>query len=330
MGSWNGTCGLTGLPITAGDEVIAFLIGVVPHTFGGRTRSERDYAANDSSGFCYPTDYAFPISLPFFGKYDDYGSVEDIGKGTFWLEQLRDFISPDKKDLAIERFVADEVERDQTVFRVEEGQAHYEELKYSAKDGLGVGLFMVLKSAVEAVLSIREAKTARATKYRFYRHPTLEQYIEGGALRYKRVLNNLGPGKLPWTRWQEEREPDYTKDEPLSNLVPHALVSRGLGGPTGQGSNFHEAVTLPAAERVLREEGLDSPKLKELSELCFWVEVVATSMAMTRGSWLPKSGKGSQLEDYSYYLAFADVAKQKAEEQRKKYQEWGMDADVYL
>lgn len=61
MGCWNGTCGLTNLPIFHGDEVYVFPI-IETHRGGS---------------FCYSTALYRPSVLPFRAKYNDYGAGED-------------------------------------------------------------------------------------------------------------------------------------------------------------------------------------------------------------------------------------------------------------
>lgn len=62
MGCWNGTCGLTNLPIVHGDEMYVFPI----------VESYRN-------SFCYSTALYRPSVLPFRAEYDDYGSGEKCG-----------------------------------------------------------------------------------------------------------------------------------------------------------------------------------------------------------------------------------------------------------
>lgn len=62
MGCWNGTCGLTNLPIMHGDEMYVFPI----------VDSYRD-------SFCYSTALYRPSVLPFRAAYNDYGGGEDCG-----------------------------------------------------------------------------------------------------------------------------------------------------------------------------------------------------------------------------------------------------------
>lgn len=63
MGSWNGTCGLTGLPISYGDDVYAILI-------------QKERAAHNPSAPCYPWELFTPATLMVRAKYNDYGGIE--------------------------------------------------------------------------------------------------------------------------------------------------------------------------------------------------------------------------------------------------------------
>ena len=78
MGCWNGTCYISKLPIHYGENVVMILVrerefkrrGECPHT-------------------CYPTDFYAPFGYPIYGKYDDYGGVEDIENAKEVLEYLK-------------------------------------------------------------------------------------------------------------------------------------------------------------------------------------------------------------------------------------------------
>lgn len=61
MGSWCKTCGLSGLHITAGEQVYVFVL-------------EKNNILNDQ---CYSTAFYRPFLLPFYSEYDDYGGGEN-------------------------------------------------------------------------------------------------------------------------------------------------------------------------------------------------------------------------------------------------------------
>ncbi len=74
MGCWNATCGLTGLPITDNDPVIAMVI-------------QEERIRDDEP--CYPWEMWSPASVIVRGLYDDYGGVHlsDVERHTLALSQ---------------------------------------------------------------------------------------------------------------------------------------------------------------------------------------------------------------------------------------------------
>lgn len=67
MGSWNKTCGLTNLPIFAGEQTLVFVL-------------EREHESTDN---CYATHLYRPLLLPFESTYNDYGGGENSGGAAF-------------------------------------------------------------------------------------------------------------------------------------------------------------------------------------------------------------------------------------------------------
>jgi hypothetical protein len=78
MGCWNKTCMVSNLHITAGQEVVVFLL--------------KEENRNNNYDYCYINSYFVPCLLPFYGKYNDYGSVENChGEGlNLLIEKVRE------------------------------------------------------------------------------------------------------------------------------------------------------------------------------------------------------------------------------------------------
>ena len=115
MGSWNGTCGVTHLPIYSGDDVVLLFL-----TNGG--------AKDFSNGMIYPNQSWSPCFFPVYGKYDDYGSVEEIDesscitsatykikKSTLIRGAVRDMINNLNKDIKLLDFYRELGESDKGV-----------------------------------------------------------------------------------------------------------------------------------------------------------------------------------------------------------------------
>lgn len=63
MGSWNQTCAITDLPIRSGEEVAVFFL--LNNRF------------NERANHCYWNTYYNLLPFHFYGKYDDYGGVQN-------------------------------------------------------------------------------------------------------------------------------------------------------------------------------------------------------------------------------------------------------------
>lgn len=70
MGCYNTTGFVSGLNVRCSDPIVA-----IPCVIEGSGK----YNPNNY----YTTSQLRPISLPLFGKYDDYGSIEDIEASCF-------------------------------------------------------------------------------------------------------------------------------------------------------------------------------------------------------------------------------------------------------
>lgn len=119
MGSFAFTCCISGLPITAGDDVRFLML----------TQSAYD---EGEARACYIDDRWAPRALPIKAKYNDYGSVEETEKGPIkdsWLEGFQhDLVEkgfgdntchdvPIKDDMTFDQFLEALWENRITVYR---------------------------------------------------------------------------------------------------------------------------------------------------------------------------------------------------------------------
>ena len=68
MGCWNGTCGISKMPIRYGERVKLVLLEPTKHY----------RSVSTGSGFCNASDMYTPICLAITGEYNDYGCIENI------------------------------------------------------------------------------------------------------------------------------------------------------------------------------------------------------------------------------------------------------------
>ena len=70
MGCYNRTGFFSHLPITAGEDIVMFLCADVSRAFNNNRK--------DSCPISIVGGGITPLAAPFFGKYDDYGGIEDV------------------------------------------------------------------------------------------------------------------------------------------------------------------------------------------------------------------------------------------------------------
>lgn len=199
MGSWNGTCGLTQLPIQQGDKVALFVL-------------KRDrFPSTSGGGFVYSYNQYSPICVPIFGEYDDYGGIENIykneevayvhlmylledGKMPYNQKELerQKSIGPitDKKPQNLKQFINDFIERG--VFE-------------------GIGFMMVHESVYQDVLKEMNSRKpyGRTVTKKQLLMEDLNKYLDESK-RKQRLLQEAKE-QLCLLKEKEERNPEEEK-----------------------------------------------------------------------------------------------------------------------
>lgn len=135
MGSWNKTCGLSNLHITAGTPVYVFML-------------EQNDVATDR---CYSTAFWRPTLLPFLSQYNDYGGGENSHKNiNYILDGLKsklvemDIGENQYHDIAVK---ADEMNEELLFEAVHEGRLKVR----CGRDVVQVDFTMIRKDVVDRI-----------------------------------------------------------------------------------------------------------------------------------------------------------------------------------
>jgi hypothetical protein len=99
MGIYNVNCSISGLPITKGTEVRAFVLAETPLWVRGESASS-------------PCSFYMPVTVGIFGKYDEAGGIKECRPSVAF-------------DLAIENFFANYESRENMIGRLCEPDFHY-------------------------------------------------------------------------------------------------------------------------------------------------------------------------------------------------------------
>lgn len=284
MGCWNGTCGISQLPITAGAKVKTFLM----------LQSE----FSDSicgSGVCYATAYFRPWFLPVNAKYNDYGSIENIQSdwnSTYMLETFQNWLKEGKvkllagdaeiNDPGIRKFktlddVFDCVERGALLYSCNFPKFDHKQKKYVPnKSFLKIGMFMVLENIYDGLLQ---------ESVRFLGLPENKYYAERKDEDFQKALVTINKFRSPKTKTD------------LDELIGSVYVDRLLGDLSEESWAFKHYKTLLFHPTKVKVDEFFA-KLDEARN-------IGTSMTYLRKLWIPQTGQGSQSEELSFNTALS-------------------------
>jgi hypothetical protein len=281
MGSWNETCGLSGLPIPRGTPALLVVLG---------PGSTRDQGEDGRAGFCYPAGLWVPLCLPFPGTYDDDTGTISLDKAPFhWpftQEVLREYrLSWQKRDAVMRPLP---LEYNQTFLQaIERGWT-------SAMGPLGaisVGQVLIRKDIWDYLLSI-EMRVFWGTSSRKTSHKAARQYL-------RTLLQQMRSSSFDNFQFELHLR-NSTKSIPFVN----ALFS-----PYEVGFSFafyRNALTRSLVEYIAREERERS--LKDILRMLYEIADIAhvnQMMMVLRRAWQPQPGKGSQDLEWSLHEGFA-------------------------
>lgn len=156
MGCWNGTCGLTRLPILEGDRTVLVVL---------RQRA-RDLTGG---GIVYQNDVFEPITPPIKGVYNDYGNIEYIEPNPITEKYLKSIV----KKLGDENCKKDKIYLT--------GKTELEKYLYFIERGYikGIAFEMFLEEAYNKVVE------TMGNRYFYKSDVTLKESIEEPANKYK-------------------------------------------------------------------------------------------------------------------------------------------------
>ena len=307
MGCWNGTCGISQLPINAGQRIWAFLIGVAHY-------SDCRYA----SGFCYSTDLGFPMSLPIRGEYNDYGGIESIEESYNTEIILDTYLNDGEKFPDIGTFLNDYVERDSYVHHVTGDDRDYLE-KFQ------VGLFMVLE---DVALSLKGLRTSYERYCEDYPRKHMRQdaryfmkFLAEEAARLEEIYGkDMLKDDLKDHMLFNSRNDRCEKSGRYDNQFATVFNDRGFAGSPifDSWKPYREYIKSLAAQGKTNGEEVDAL----VTDACD-LDLVSRALSLMRKAWFPQSGKGGQGENYEFYWKLTTAMRRHIKQMLKEREDWG-------
>jgi len=274
MGCFNQTCAVSHMPIVAGDQVACFLLA-------DAKREGTDFEGFVGSGAVWQT-----LSLPFFGVYDDYGSVKDVEEGTGGpinravlgktaaeiLKQARETRKPPRLNLR----------------------------GYWGETDLRL---MMVHSQVWQLLT-SECRTPRGDEIITHdeegRMLEFLDFVRKQSEEYARKMLPEGTRFRPFDQAHEALHTWKLDKKNKGISVPY--VARFFE-PMGESGGIHPVLRMgakAAINKMLEGTHPCTVSVMEALESCLYTQVFDTNMANLRRMWAPQPGLGSQ--DTSYEM----------------------------
>lgn len=275
MGCWNGTCGISRLPIRAGEPVYGIVIRPPAWAMLWMPRE------TDISGYCYAHGMYYPLTLFFKGVYDDYGGIEDLEESPL-LQIHNDIVTegmvvdvpgdgmakydgkPNPESSFLEKINLMERER----FFVKDSYAPLNDdgkVAETIEMNVPVGLWMV---HADLIRHMEDGYTAATLKDRLLLDKLLDGETTCALDRY-------------WALDMDHRDLLSIPDRHSYNISPY-------------GQAFLNAIASKNADEA-----------RAISEEVIKYMTILSMMSRLRVGFHPQSGKGSQASSYSSHKALA-------------------------
>lgn len=337
MGCWNGTCGLSGLPINVGTEVYIFPI----------KEGYRD-------SFCYSTALYRPSVLPFRAEYNDYGAGESCsGPGLDIViagvrDQLVEMPVGENKyhDIAVKREGFDE----ETFFETVHKKRLFFKNPMAAYEGepktVGVFFTMIRKDVVDRLWNewqfdfwkprgMTEIPAGFESDQYYIKNVTYARLAELIPDYMEHRYNRENPLR---TKMMEDANKRVAEDPSLSDRLAtldnfynrygffedngrEHMLSSSFGHAFGSGyagGGFAQFADIPNAVLDLYEAGNQEAAFELLRE-CLVGVMVNSFMESVRKIWTPVMHQGSQSECYEEYQLLNTITENVIKARKAEY-----------
>ena len=320
MGCWCETCGITQLPINAGDKCRTFLI--VKQNYGEENRG---------GGHSYSHDIWYPRGFGILGEYDDYGGIENIQEDTctqVLLNGLKQDFVPYKakhewekdenpKDLTIAQ-VLESAERDRA--KVYDGESAIErkrlhdsldQLKNAVASGEKVEPIDIdapheedRPERVLGIMFVHEEVYQAMLKY----DPVDAHHSDNGYL-YRKRSAILADDMREWYNGGLKVAKEIgAKDKFLRSLMLNGgshwnmFSAHRADPPFCKGISYYYDFLRDKMEQGVPYE---DPEVQTVAQGLIDFTKFQWAMTESRRAWAPQSGKGSQQNDTTIHKILA-------------------------
>lgn len=313
MGSWNGTCMISNLPIISGEEVKLVLI----HAPYGKEEIKK-------SSYCYPNGIFHPGTFALNGKYNDYGGVEDIEQDLNF-DLIEGYFKSKYKKIKVEEKELEEftlydilegIERGSlevlTEGDVETKKMAEGAIKAYSKSGFGSDR---IKKEWEELANMDVSEKWRKSGLNFVM--IRKDVWDGIISEHKTEFWNDEPKNdndyyQTAQEWVRKRFDKYKKSDGLFKKYENPM---SMSGYAGGNIMFMQSFYFSALEKSNDEE------VEYFKNLMTELVIIDSFLGATRKGWMPVSGAGSQSDEWKSYLLLNKIVDSICNEKIKEYEE---------
>lgn len=321
MGSWNNTCGLTNLPIHAGEAVYVFPI------------NEKDLSKYRSH--CYSHAFYKPMIIPFTAEYNDYGAGENCTGISFDL-----FIEEMRREL-VELEVGENEYHDIAVKREGFGEEQFFEAVH--EDRLFVKGWGTTDRPVYFTMVRKDVADRMWNEWSFDMWKGSKGEVPAGFEFDEYYIKNVTYAKLAtlvpkFLSELSEKIKELTNDElMIDRYISRSLLMRDnlaakflLEGVFRTLENYDFWDLLNAKECIIKY--IETDQLDKAEEFIHTLMIgcmVNSMMESTRRIWLPVMHMGSQSEEHAEYRLLHKLANDVINARDAYYDEENGEDDLF-
>lgn len=304
MGCWNETCGVTQLPINAGDPVRLFVLVNKEHWKGKMP----------GGGWSYSNDLWGPLGAPVQGTYDDYGGIEDIVHNQdteLLLSRIKEGFVP-FEDKYEKISTVEEMTLEDALSYIERDNGKY---KLPAMHEQTLGVMFVHEDVYQSMINFDHIEADFGDKNYFYKplsqiyKSQLEKWYVDTAQQYAEAL----------------KEKDPVTSVALMRMQMILMDVSFFHDYHENGLKYYKNALLELAKQNAPYE---NEKVQLLSNSVINILRFSNAMSMARKSWMPQSGKGSQENSLEIYQAIMSGANKVIAARREYEKENDINSDV--
>lgn len=347
MGCWNETCGISQMPICAGDKVRMFLI------------VSNGYEQYDDC-HSYTTDLWRPFGLPLKGTYDEYGGIENLEEDVlsdFLLEAIREMIVelPNRMGETFKReeldwptvlnFLTDEGLRitdphhishitkklDDLLAKLKEQVPDLPENGWSSersqlakdqkeaiKDDPSVVRVYHMMVHEDVYQALARKYKAPATRFSSWTDGDMRKELEAGAQRYIKQIREELTATAGMSEADKIDRMFFKRMRRMDDYNRFVSATNHLTGNYGSGEYLRKYLDF-VEKKIEAGASDDDAEIKLLTDQ--FIDFVCFNQCMTllRKMWMPQCGKGGQDREFVLHKFLGETIAAFSE---KKIKEW--------